>query len=171
MTVRTVIGGIDPGASGALAFIDAVDWTIEVLDMPHEYVTVNGKKRKHVDKQALGEIFRTHPMLLLSTEKVHSMPGMHAASVFSFGRYYGQIEMAAVLTDTAVLETDPAKWKAKMGVNSDKDLSRERASQLVPAVAHLLTRKTDHDRAEAVLLALFGCFTLGRMPGQITLKE
>lgn len=168
---RTVIAGVDPGASGALAFLDTIDWSLELFDMPHKHVVVNNKKRKHVDKEALADIFNTRPILLISTEKVHAMPDMHAASVFSFGRYYGQIEMASILIGADYLETDPSRWKAQMGYSSDKDLSRQRTGLLIPAVKQFLTRKTDHDRAEACALALWGAFHLGLSPRNITLKS
>lgn len=168
---RTVIGGIDPGASGALAFIDTRRWTLEVHDMPHFYEEVKGKKRKRVDVPKLANLVRAGQMRLLSTEKVHAMPQMDVKSIFSFGRFYGQLEMAAVMSNTDVLETDPAVWKRQMQVDSDKDYSRHRCGLLIPAAQPILTRKTDHDRAEAILLALYGMLTLGIMPQPLTLKE
>ena len=39
----SVVAGIDPGASGALAFIDFKSWTLEVHDMPHFWEEVNGR--------------------------------------------------------------------------------------------------------------------------------
>lgn len=170
MKDRTVIVGVDPGASGALAFLDSSDWSIEIVDIPHLYVVVNGKKRKHVNKEALAGIFRSRPIRLVSTEKVHAMPQMDVKSIFSFGRYYGQIEMASILIDAEYFETDPSRWKAQMGFNSDKDISRARAGLLIPAIKPLLMRKTDHDRAEAAALSLWGAFHLGLNPRNITLK-
>lgn len=167
---RTVIAGIDPGASGALAFLDSADWSLEVFDMPHVYVEVNKKKRKHVDKAGLAKLLISKRVKLISTEKVHSMPDMPPHSMFSFGRYYGQIEMAALMMFADYLETDPAKWKAQMGVSADKDYSRTRAGLLVPCAVPLLKRKCDHDRAEAIMLAMFGCFNAGLLPKNITLK-
>lgn len=170
-TNRTVIGGVDPGASGALAFLNPVGWELAVYDMPSYTEEVNGKKRKRVDTHALADILRSNAIGIMSTEKVHAMPQMDVKSIFSFGRFYGQLEMAAAMEDIEFMETDPAVWKRKMGVNSDKDYSRHRAGLMVPAAVPILTRKTDHDRAEAILLALFCAFNHGLMPKTITLKE
>lgn len=168
---RPTIGGIDPGASGALAFLDPTRWELEVHDMPHFYEEVNGKKRKRVDTHALADLINGGTLGIISTEKVHAMPQMDVKSIFSFGRFYGQLEMAATMAGIEFMETDPAVWKRKMGVNSDKDFSRHRCGLLVPASQPILTRKTDHDRAEAIMLALFCAFNQGLMPKNITLKE
>lgn len=169
--MRTIVVGIDPGATGALCFIDTADWTIEVFDMPSFWIEVNGKRRRVVDKEALASLVHSRRPRLLSTEKVHSMPDQSAQSVFTFGRFYGQIEMLSVMSGAEFLETDPAVWKRQMGVSADKDFSIFRAKQLVPASSVYLTRKKDHDRSEAILLALFGVFNLGLIPKKITLKE
>lgn len=167
-----MILGIDPGAGGALAFIDTEHWLLALYDMPHFTEVVNGKNRKRVDIDRLVQIIREHqPVKKISTERVHAMPQMDVKSIFTFGRFYGQLEMLAAAEGIEFKDTDPAVWKRKMGVNSDKDLSRHRASQLVPAAASLLTRKTDHDRAEAIMLALYEVFNSGLMPGNITLWE
>ena len=171
MTSASTILGIDPGASGALAFLDVVSWELELHDMPSFTELVNGKSRKRVDTFALANLIKSRPIRSISTERVHSMPQMDVKSIFSFGRFYGQLEMSAAMAGIPFKDTDPAVWKRKMGVNSDKDLSRQRAGLLVPAAASLLTRKTDHDRAEAIMLALYEVFNCGMMPGQITIKE
>lgn len=167
---RTVIAGIDPGASGAVAFLDTKNWTLEVVDTPHEKVEVNGKQRKQVATKPFGALLLDKRLLMISTEKVHAMPKMDVKSIFTFGRFMGQIEMAAVfLTVPHYLATDPSVWKRKMAVPADKVLSRARCIELVPAAASILTRKTDHDRGEAIMLALYGAFSLGLLPKTITL--
>lgn len=170
-TRHTKIAGIDPGASGAIAILCPRFWTLELHDMPHYYEVVNGKKRKRVDTFALAQIIKNGEIGTISTERVHAMPQMDVKSIFTFGRFYGQLEMAAEMAEIEFMDTDPAVWKRKMGVDSDKDFSRTRCGLLVPAAQPLLTRKTDHDRAEAILLALYCCFTRGLMPQKITLKE
>lgn len=161
--------GIDPGASGALAFIDFKSWTLEVHDMPHFWEEVKGKKRKRVNVEELASLIFQHNLRLVSTEKVHAMPQMDVKSVFSFGRFYGQIEMIAAAAKIERLETDPAVWKRTMQVDSDKDYSRTRCGLLVPAAKTILTRKTDHDRAEAILLAFYGLLKLGIPPKELEL--
>ena len=46
----------------------------------------------------------------------------------------------------------PSTWKAAMGLTSDKDKARERASFLIPTHKHLFARKKDDGMAEAALL-------------------
>ena len=48
----------------------------------------------------------------------------------------------------------PSVWKRRYGLlGRPKDASRTRALELFPAAAGWLTRKLDHGRAEALLLA------------------
>jgi hypothetical protein len=144
---------------------------LEVHDMPFYTEEVNGKKRKRVDTAILAKLLGARNPRTISTERVHAMPEMDVKGIFSFGRFYGQLEMASEFIAAEFHDTDPAVWKRRMGVNSDKDFSRARTALLVPAAASILTRKTDHDRAEAILLALYEAFNLGLLPKNITLKE
>lgn len=166
-----VIAGIDPGAGGAVFLLNTTDWTAELYDIPTYTEEVNKTQRRRVNCSELSDIIMHRPIGVISTEKVHAMPQMDVKGIFSFGRAYGQLEMLAAACGITRHEYDPAVWKRKMQVNSDKDLSRQRAGLLIPALAPYLTRKTDHDRAEAGLLALFEAFQLGIMPGSITIKE
>ena len=50
-----IIIGIDPGLSGAVAFYDTVEGTIEVADMPVVELSRNGK-----NKREISEIGRAH---------------------------------------------------------------------------------------------------------------
>lgn len=151
--------------------INVYTWTLALHDIPNYDETVNGKKRTRVDCDALSEIIARYRVGLMSTEKVHAMPLMDVKGIFSFGRAYGQLEMLCACHGIPRFESDPAVWKRKMQIDSDKDFSRERARQLIPALAPYLSRKTDHDRAEAALLGLFAIFNLGMMPGNITIEE
>ena len=53
----------------------------------------------------------------------------------------------------------PQTWKKVYGLKGgkeNKDMSRQKASQLFPTYANLWARKKDDGRAEAVLLAHYG---------------
>lgn len=163
--------GIDPGASGALAFLDVKQWTLAVFDMPHYTEEVNGKKRKRVDVRKVWDLLTYYNPFRIGTERVHAMPQQDVKSIFTFGRFYGQLEALCAALGAEFHDTDPAVWKRTMQVNSDKDHSRARTSLLVPASAPILTRKTDHDRSEAILLALYEVFKAGIMPKTITLEN
>lgn len=47
-------------------------------------------------------------------------------------------------------------WKRRLGlIGQDKDVGRLLAIQRFPSAAHLLRRKKDHGRADALLIALW----------------
>ena len=51
----------------------------------------------------------------------------------------------------------PQSWKARFGLRGpDKDQDRLCALRTVPSAAHYLERKKDHNRADALLIAVFG---------------
>jgi hypothetical protein len=54
----------------------------------------------------------------------------------------------------------PRTWKRALGVPREKDGARARASQLLPAHAHLWPLKKHDGRAEAALIATYGVQTL-----------
>lgn len=160
--------GMDPGATGAMALLDPRTWTIEVLDTPNRSIQVNGKPRTEVDVALMSRFITGSKPDLIVSEKLWSRPGQDSKSTFSLGRYYGQIEACAAALGISHLTPTPQEWKKRLMVSENKDLSRSRASALIPSIAHLLNRKKDHNRAEAALLALFGCFWRGIVPEKLT---
>ena len=50
---------------------------------------------------------------------------------------------------------EPSKWKRALHLNSDKEASRQLAIQLFPHAHERLVLKKHHQRAEAMLIALF----------------
>ena len=85
------------------------------------------------------------------------MPAQGVTSSFSFGVVFGAIQQAVACNfyKPALLVT-PQRWKGHFGLDSNKDASRARASELLPAHAHLWPLKKHDGRAEAALLALYG---------------
>lgn len=151
--------GLDPGLSGAVAlYTPGAVPKLEVVDIPTLDITVAGKKRKRLDGHSLARIVsEMAPRIQIAIiEDVHSMPKQGVASSFTFGKVTGAIEQC--LTDHKIPYTTahPAGWKRFFQITADKDSSRQRASQLLPAFAHLWSRKCDDGRAEAALLALYG---------------
>jgi hypothetical protein len=84
-------------------------------------------------------------------EAVHSMPAQGVASSFKFGMAYGAALAMAERFNASTNLVTPKKWKADMGLTSDKDESLEMARELWPIAP--LKRKLDNGRAEALLLA------------------
>jgi crossover junction endodeoxyribonuclease RuvC len=92
-------------------------------------------------------------------EAVHSMPKQGVASSFSFGRGLGIWE--GILSALAVpyVKVAPQTWKKVMMADAphdNKDASRIIASRLFPQMEGYFTRKKDHNRAEALLMAEYG---------------
>ncbi len=153
---------VDPGLSGGLCFMKA-GAVVEVLDMP----TIADGTNRQLDVMAIcRRIDKWQPRIAI-IENVQPMPsipgkdglrrGMGAASSFRFGFAVGQIRAIAVCYGMEVRLIHPNSWKRTFGLKGpDKELSRQKALELMPAAALWLSRKRDHNRAEACLLALYG---------------
>ncbi|QIV65798.1 crossover junction endodeoxyribonuclease [Mesorhizobium phage Cp1R7A-A1] len=166
----SLILGLDPGVNGALAFLDIDTWALEVIDAPKIETKIAGSARNHVDHGRLARLIRVRKPTHLVTEKLWSRPGQDSKSTFTLGRYLGHVEMAAsMLLECTLMQPTPQEWKGDLHVSADKSLSRDRAIQLIPALEPILTRKGDHDRGEAAMLAFWGALKLGKLPGAIRL--
>ena len=94
-------------------------------------------------------------------EKVNAMPGQGVTSQFSLGEGYGIWKgiIGSVAYDpfskVSLTLVHPATWKKELmkGMGKEKDASVVRVLQLYPHTAHYFTKKKDHDRADALLLA------------------
>lgn len=147
-----LFGGIDPGLSGALAFIKG-DGTVLVYDMP----TVSDGSRNYVDVRVLASLIQPFldSGLYVLLEKSQPMPRDGSVGSFRYGESYGLLKATLMLSKIPFQEVSAAAWRPKMVGRGDKDKSRMVASQLFPLCASELTRKKDHGRAEALLLAEF----------------
>lgn len=86
-------------------------------------------------------------------EKVGSMPKQGVSSTFKFGRSYGEIIGVVAAHKLRMDFVPPGVWKRTFGLSKDKDASRLKAMELFPQLRDRLTRKKDHNRAEALLIA------------------
>ena len=167
--------GVDPGVSGALAVIDdsdKVDFRFEFFDTPTRQMK-SGKTFKNViDPSALTLLLEPYQHeSYIVIEKVNAMPSMPgpdgerrsmgATSAFNFGYGFGLwIGVIAALRIPYSM-VHPMTWKRAIMPDAakDKDASRVRATQLYPWTAKDLSRKKDHGRADALLLATYGMRT------------
>lgn len=149
--------GIDPGAYGALAFLDTESREVIVVDMPAVKVKRGPRAVTQVDAKGLAAAIRLHITddTLAIVEKVHSMPGQGVASTFSFGRAAGIIEGVLAALDIPFSLIPPQTWTKAMRLYGGKDGSRARATELFPDQAHLFARKKDDGRADAALMACY----------------
>lgn len=152
-----MIVGIDPGASGAIAFFDPKGGTLEVHDMPVMEIERSGKTKREINPTLLSNILHDdHHHNVVWLEKVGAMPGQGVSSMFQFGRGVGMIEGVVAAEGLPLNYVTPQAWQKAVGVRGGKDGSRLRAIELFPKYANLFARKKDDGRAEAALIAWYG---------------
>ena len=146
----TVYIGIDPACqSGAWAVIDhngyrdcgmikSVDARVVCLDF----------------KDALKKAVNASESAEICIEQVFGMSGQGITSTSKFMRAVGAIEAVCELTRYPVHFVSPQKWKKHFGlIKCDKNASLDIARKLYPEAP--LSRKKDHNKAEALLLARY----------------
>jgi hypothetical protein len=150
MTGVSCICGIDPGLSGAIAFYFPVTPDrVMAEDLP-----VAGGA---IDCASLAERIAQMSPTLAVVERVGAMPRQGVASTFKFGAAYGCLHgILAALQIRTVLVT-PQVWKKHFRLDSDKEKPRALALRTFAKSPQHFARKKDDGRAEAALLAVYGC--------------
>lgn len=149
-----MIVGIDPGLSGAIALLNPITREVIVHDMP---LIASKAGRSETDVHNLARILAPGgDSNIAILEQVHAMPKQGVTSTFRFGQNYGACQMAISGHGYDVRDVTPNAWKKHFRLGSDGNASRGLAIQRFPALAETLKRVKDHNRAEAVLLALYG---------------
>lgn len=160
--MRTLILGIDPGLTGAIAAIDTLGDYVGVRDLP----IVRDGRCAWIHGPDLLEIVRelrgADRVLAAFVERSQAMPRS-----FSGGNVGAWSQGATFASTVATLQilgvplelVQPAAWKRKLGLIGDgeRDLKADaidRARLMFPDAP--LERKKDHGRAEALLIARFG---------------
>jgi hypothetical protein len=82
--------------------------------------------------------------------------GSSAQTVGSQYRTRGTVECVLEMLRLQVNAVHVLRWKKFYGLDADKEKARQLALQLYPVLGAQLARKSDHNRAEAVLLAHYG---------------
>jgi hypothetical protein len=89
-------------------------------------------------------------------ERVGPMPKQGVSSTFKFGRGLGLVEGVLGGALVPISYVSPAVWNRHFGLAADKEQARQKAIKIWPAsAADLFSRKKDHGRAEAALIALW----------------
>ena len=147
MIAPSCILGVDPGLGGAVAFYFPIQGAITVEDMP-----VAGGD---IDAATLAaRIAQMRPDVAI-LELVASRPGQGVASVFKFGCGFGMVRGVIAASGVPLHLVSATKWKRALGLDADKEKSRALALRLWPARSEFFSRKKDHGRAEAALLARY----------------
>lgn len=157
--------GIDPGFSGALAFIDrGTKRILELHDMPllvpQKSAFSKAERRRHVDLVKLADIIQSAQLFygvsLAVVEDVHAHPGQGTVSMFRFGFYAGATHGILAALGIRVVLQRPEVWKSSFGLSRDKSKSIGLAKKLFPNDTKHFTLKGHDGRAEACLLAWRG---------------
>lgn len=144
-TVKAWVG-VDPGKTGAAVRIS--DIGIDFFDFEDVY-------------QAAKKIgyWNSAYHLNVILEKVHAFPGQGVTSVFNFGMNYGSWQGIFAAYRIPVTLVTPQKWRKEFIIKSEghdtKSRSLAAARRLFPKI-EWLSRKKDHDRADALLMAYYG---------------
>jgi crossover junction endodeoxyribonuclease RuvC len=156
--------GIDPGLTGAVAFLSAEGTLLAVHDTPVLTLKVQRGTKQVYDVPGMVNILRpyTNRQVHVLIEESQPMPGQGTRSMFTVGLGYGLwIAMLATL-QLPYTSVRPALWKRALTLSKDKEASRLRAMQLYPGAD--LRLKKHHGRAEALLLAHYGMRLHGMLP-------
>lgn len=152
---KPVFIGVDPGINGAIAAVSANGDLISSVDFP---VLGVGRKREinlpHL-RRIIADIVGTSKAHAC-VEQVGARPGQGVVSMFRFGRATGQIEGLLAGLLVPVIRITPQRWRKTMAIPSGaegKEASVLSASQLFMSAD--FTKKKDHNRAEAALIAEF----------------
>jgi crossover junction endodeoxyribonuclease RuvC len=139
--------GIDPGSvSAAYAVYDTASKVAVVGD-----VSVVDRQ---VDAAEFARVIDTHRPVVAIIEKVGAFPKQGVSSAFRFGMGCGLLRGVVVTKDIALWEVSAGVWKKHFKLNREAEKSRSLAIKMFPAVTGL-SRKKDHNRAEALLLAVY----------------
>ena len=161
-SAKPYILGIDPGLSGAIA---VVNWQslkiIAIKDLPTFKTKSKARKQgylSHIDVHALAMLidFYAKDTLAAVLEDPGAMPSQGLSSTFRFGQVCGQVHGVLAGNYLPSVLVKPQVWKPQMGLTPSKNSSLERVMMLFPDSREYFSLKKHHDRAEAVLLAVYG---------------
>ncbi|MGB1142662.1 MAG: hypothetical protein ACPG1A_17310, partial [Halioglobus sp.] len=121
----TLYLGVDPGNSGAIAI---------VTQAGNPYTHIKNDVTDADVKEFL-EAFNGGPLFAF-VEKVHSMPGNSAKSMFTFGGSFRSLKVHLQWAGIPFDEVTPRKWQKALGCASggDKKVTKARAQELFPTV-------------------------------------
>lgn len=170
----SVVVGIDPGLSGAIAVMATDGQLLSVVDMP--------VADKRVSAGAVADQLRIvgQTVDLVAVEAVHSMPRQGVSSTFTFGAAVGVVIGVVGTLGIRLEQPTPAVWKRHVGlIGADKDRSRRLAQERWPHMAHHFARVRDDGRADAAHIAAWALTrlhtmhttTVGRQNGKTTVNR
>lgn len=163
--------GIDPGLTGAVAVLQLSPQlkVIDVIDIVANFdkkeVMKKGKKttkkvvtlnREKTAKSLIAMVKKYRPVVGY-IEKVHAFPEQGVSSTFKFGHTTGFIEGVLIGAGISLIGVSPALWRPMgIGVGEDKDAAIGKALTTFYGSDRFLTKKSHHNRAEAMFIGYIG---------------
>lgn len=145
--MMAVILGIDPGASGGIAWInwsesDGRLYGVKAHKMPETPRDLAELLDGYTDTYGLSAVI----------ERVSSRPGQGVSSTFKFGANFGMLQGVLAALEIPYDLVTPTVWQKAMGCLSggDKNRTKAAAQRLFPSL------KITHATADALLLAEYG---------------
>ena len=150
--------GIDPGLTGAVGVLYPYEEQA-VYDLPtmqNVRAAEKGRVRLHLDSPALCGLLSIFDPMECRVFIEYTQAGMKGALAnYSLGHSSGIIMGVLSALGFTYELVRPQEWKKEFGLfKAEKDASRKQAIALYPLLP--LSRKKDHGRAEAILLAEYG---------------
>lgn len=149
-----IIAAIDPGLTGAVAWLDSEGDLLAIHDMPTAQAKQGKTMKTHLLLPVLADLL-ANPVLTpdrVVIEEVHAMPGQGVTSMFRFGLTAGQIQGVCAGLGLPTDYMRPRDWQKIAEVRQGKDAGRLRATQIWPDRSDLFARAKDHNRADAALI-------------------
>lgn len=149
--------GVDPGLTGAVVVLDGDSNILLLVDMPVMSKGTSKGNRRQVNPAELARLLAPYAGngTTAVLERQNPMPKQGVSSMFSIGDSYGVCRGILATLQIPVQVVHPSTWKAYFKLlRASKEQSRTRAIELFPT-ATALSRKKDHNRAEALLLARY----------------
>lgn len=142
----------DPGINNGVVVVDAERNLLHV----GEIVAIGDGASRRLDVHDLAAIVTRHGVTHGVIEDVSAMPRQGVSSTFRFGRAAGTIEGALGALGLPLVFVKPNQWKRDLKLqHRSPDALRGICIQTWPDKADAFSRKKDHDRAEAALIALW----------------
>jgi crossover junction endodeoxyribonuclease RuvC len=171
--------GVDPGIAGAAALITkrGGSFHVEVRDIPIHRLgnnnAIDGRAWKAIVQLLKPDVayFELTWAIPTRARRGENMKGQGVVAAGRTQRAHGVLEgiLECELEPGNMIYTIPASWKRRFGLiggEENKPSSTALALSFFPEAAPRLQRVKDHNRAEAILLAVYGAERQGMLKVQ-----
>lgn len=160
-----LILGIDPGLSGALSLVECSSLNPPMLMACIDVPTHGEAAKRRVLTSAVYGWLQDRKVSVAYIERAQAMPDQGASSGFIYGRAVGSLEATTLCAGIKLKTAEPSSWKRYFGLlGTGKASSLELARTVICGSKQSLMRAKDHNRAESMLIAVYGAVMECVMP-------